>query len=229
MRLGRPRATRTVANVKDPDDRRGKHHVAPGTSSAWEVPAGAAVRVVDVEGSQVADVFLVDGADPSDGLSNGRTFDYNGTVALTRPPSSLTTSSVTTSSSRRAARNCSRSNTEWRAHTRTATPISPRRSRVRGARIQRLSKAKERRKPLTRERSGSPDRIRTGVSGLKGRRPRPLDDGTGAPTRLRRPAGQPNSPRARSIRAIVRSRPNATIDSNNGGLTDEPVTATRKG
>jgi hypothetical protein len=27
--------------------------------------------------------------------------------------------------------------------------------------------------------TGSPDRIRTGVSGLKGRRPRPLDDGTG--------------------------------------------------
>ncbi len=35
-----------------------------------------------------------------------------------------------------------------------------------------------RRKPAGK-RSCSPDRIRTGVSGLKGRRPRPLDDGTG--------------------------------------------------
>ena len=30
---------------------------------------------------------------------------------------------------------------------------------------------------LTRAGNGSPDRIRTGVTGLRGRRPRPLDDG----------------------------------------------------
>jgi uncharacterized protein YcgI (DUF1989 family) len=36
--------------------------------------------VVDLEGSQVADVLLVDAGDVADGLSNGRTFDYGGTV-----------------------------------------------------------------------------------------------------------------------------------------------------
>jgi uncharacterized protein YcgI (DUF1989 family) len=41
------------------------------------------VRVVDVDGGQVADVFFVDRADVTDGLSNGRTFDYGGTVSLT--------------------------------------------------------------------------------------------------------------------------------------------------
>jgi uncharacterized protein YcgI (DUF1989 family) len=53
------------------------------TGRAWSVEAGGCIRVVDLEGSQVADVFLVDAHDVSDGLSNGRTFDYGGTVALT--------------------------------------------------------------------------------------------------------------------------------------------------
>ena len=38
--------------------------------------------------------------------------------------------------------------------------------------------------------AGSPDQIRTGVSGLKGRRPRPLDDGTLKAQRLRRAKAQ---------------------------------------
>jgi uncharacterized protein YcgI (DUF1989 family) len=39
------------------------------TGHAWRVAAGAVVRVIDLEGSQVADVFLVDAEDLSDGLS----------------------------------------------------------------------------------------------------------------------------------------------------------------
>jgi uncharacterized protein YcgI (DUF1989 family) len=57
--------------------------VAPRTGSAWEVTSGGLIRVEDVEGGQVADVFFVDRADLSDGLSNGRSFDYNGTISLT--------------------------------------------------------------------------------------------------------------------------------------------------
>jgi uncharacterized protein len=57
--------------------------IAPMTGRAWRVPAGTVVRVIDLEGSQVADVFLVDAGDPTDGLSNGRTFDYGGTLSLT--------------------------------------------------------------------------------------------------------------------------------------------------
>ncbi|WP_037503236.1 DUF1989 domain-containing protein [Solirubrobacter soli] len=52
------------------------------SGAAWRVRTGDVVRIVDLEGSQVADVFLVDAGDVTDGLSNGRTFDYGGTLSL---------------------------------------------------------------------------------------------------------------------------------------------------
>ena len=59
------------------------HEVRAATGDAWRVPAGGLVRVSDVEGGQSGDVFFVDAVDVTDGLSNGRSFDYNGTVLLT--------------------------------------------------------------------------------------------------------------------------------------------------
>ena len=56
--------------------------VARGTGSAWRVAAGHIVRITDVEGGQTGDLFLVPTDDVHDGLSNGRTFDYGGTVSL---------------------------------------------------------------------------------------------------------------------------------------------------
>ncbi|GAA1026339.1 urea carboxylase-associated family protein [Virgisporangium ochraceum] len=50
---------------------------------AWELSAGTRLRVVDVEGGQTGDVFAVAADDLSDGQSNGRSFDYGGTVRLT--------------------------------------------------------------------------------------------------------------------------------------------------
>ena len=58
------------------------HEVAAAAGGAWRVPAGGLVRVSDVEGGQSGDVFFVDAHDVSDGLSSGRSFDYNGTVYL---------------------------------------------------------------------------------------------------------------------------------------------------
>jgi uncharacterized protein YcgI (DUF1989 family) len=52
------------------------------TGRAWRVARGDVVVLTDIEGSQVADLFLVDAGDVADGLSNGRTFDYGGTLAL---------------------------------------------------------------------------------------------------------------------------------------------------
>jgi uncharacterized protein YcgI (DUF1989 family) len=52
------------------------------TGRAWRVARGDVVVLTDIEGSQVADLFLVDADDVADGLSNGRTFDYGGTLAL---------------------------------------------------------------------------------------------------------------------------------------------------
>ena len=59
------------------------HQIPAATGGAWRVPAGGLVRVTDVEGGQSGDVFFVDAVDVIDGLSNGRSFDYNGTVLLT--------------------------------------------------------------------------------------------------------------------------------------------------
>jgi len=59
------------------------HQVPAASGGAWRVPAGGLVRVTDVEGGQSGDVFFVDAIDVIDGLSNGRSFDYNGTLSLT--------------------------------------------------------------------------------------------------------------------------------------------------
>ncbi|NUP49424.1 MAG: urea carboxylase-associated family protein [Catenulispora sp.] len=49
---------------------------------AWRVAAGRSLRVVDVDGGQTGDLFAVAADDPADGQSNGRTFDYGGTLRL---------------------------------------------------------------------------------------------------------------------------------------------------
>jgi len=59
------------------------HEVPAACGRAWRVPAGGLVRVTDVEGGQSGDVFFVDAAEVIDGLSNGRSFDYNGSISLT--------------------------------------------------------------------------------------------------------------------------------------------------
>ncbi|TMC09455.1 MAG: urea carboxylase-associated family protein [Chloroflexi bacterium] len=56
--------------------------VAPMSGLAWSVGAGSLLRIVDVEGGQSGDVFAVAADDLTDGQSNGRTFDYGGTVRL---------------------------------------------------------------------------------------------------------------------------------------------------
>jgi uncharacterized protein len=56
--------------------------VAPMSGRAWAVEAGSLLKIVDVEGGQSGDVFAVAADDLADGLSNGRTFDYGGTVRL---------------------------------------------------------------------------------------------------------------------------------------------------
>jgi uncharacterized protein YcgI (DUF1989 family) len=61
----------------------GSDEVRSGTGRAWRVRAGGLMRVTDVEGGQSGDVFFVNAADVTDGLSNGRSFDYNGTISLT--------------------------------------------------------------------------------------------------------------------------------------------------
>lgn len=57
--------------------------IAPRTGVAFELPKGATLTVIDPEGSQVADLLAYAAADLREVISNGRTFDYEETLALT--------------------------------------------------------------------------------------------------------------------------------------------------
>lgn len=49
----------------------------PQTGAAFVLPAGSTLRIVDVEGEQVADIALFTRYDHADSFSPGRTIDYN--------------------------------------------------------------------------------------------------------------------------------------------------------
>lgn len=66
-----------------PEASRPAEVVPPASGKAWSVPAGALIRVVDPYGGQTGDVFAVAADDPSDGQSNGRTFDITENLRLT--------------------------------------------------------------------------------------------------------------------------------------------------
>ncbi len=57
--------------------------LAPRTGTAFVLERGATLTVTDPEGEQVADLVAFDADDVREALSNGRTFDYEGTVRLT--------------------------------------------------------------------------------------------------------------------------------------------------
>ncbi len=57
--------------------------VPPRSGTAFVLERGATLTVVDPQGEQVADLVAVVAADVREQLSNGRTFDYEETVALT--------------------------------------------------------------------------------------------------------------------------------------------------
>jgi uncharacterized protein YcgI (DUF1989 family) len=55
----------------------------PQTGTAFELRAGQQLRVVDVEGEQVADLTAFNAADKSEWLSSGRTIDYANRIYMT--------------------------------------------------------------------------------------------------------------------------------------------------
>ncbi len=54
------------------------------TGTAFELKAGQTLRVIDLEGEQVADLTAFARSDPSEWLSSGRSMDYANTIYLTR-------------------------------------------------------------------------------------------------------------------------------------------------
>lgn len=59
-------------------------HIEARSGRAFELSGGDTLTIIDVAGEQVADLFCVARRDSGEWLSNGRTFDYNGTLRLTR-------------------------------------------------------------------------------------------------------------------------------------------------
>lgn len=59
------------------------HRISPRSGVAFALDAGARLTVIDPEGSQVSDLVAYSLADVREVISNGRTFDYEETIALT--------------------------------------------------------------------------------------------------------------------------------------------------
>ncbi len=57
--------------------------IAPQSGAAFKVERGDELVIIDPRGQQVADLFCFMTDDPRDGLSSGRTIDYNETISLT--------------------------------------------------------------------------------------------------------------------------------------------------
>jgi uncharacterized protein YcgI (DUF1989 family) len=57
--------------------------IAPRSGAAFEVAAGQRLTVIDPQGGQVADLLAYSADDVREVISNGRTFDYEETIALT--------------------------------------------------------------------------------------------------------------------------------------------------
>jgi len=57
--------------------------LAPRSGTAFVLERGDVLTIVDPEGEQVADLVAFAADDPREALSNGRTFDYEATLALT--------------------------------------------------------------------------------------------------------------------------------------------------
>lgn len=60
-----------------------EQEIPPRSGTAFHLPAGARLTVIDPCGEQVSDLVAYAAQDPGEVLSNGRTFDYEETIRLT--------------------------------------------------------------------------------------------------------------------------------------------------
>jgi uncharacterized protein YcgI (DUF1989 family) len=68
--------TKLIINKKTAD-LTAQYHLAPRTGAAFTVGKGQIIRIIDVEGEQVADLVCFAQHDIEEYLSSGRTIDYN--------------------------------------------------------------------------------------------------------------------------------------------------------
>jgi uncharacterized protein YcgI (DUF1989 family) len=60
------------------------HHLEPQTGTAFEIAKGQQLRVIDLEGEQVADLVAFNRSEKSEWLSSGRSIDYANRIYLTK-------------------------------------------------------------------------------------------------------------------------------------------------
>ncbi len=60
-----------------------RHRIPPSSGTAFRLPAGWRLRVIDPMGEQVSDLMAFAEGDVDHWLSSGRTFDYEETIRLT--------------------------------------------------------------------------------------------------------------------------------------------------
>jgi uncharacterized protein len=60
------------------------HRLEPQTGTAFELRAGQSLRVIDLEGEQVADLIAFNADDKAEWLSSGRSIDYANRIYLTK-------------------------------------------------------------------------------------------------------------------------------------------------
>jgi len=58
--------------------------VEPQTGAAFALEKGQIIRIIDVEGEQVADLFCFSKDETKEALSSGHTTDYNGKIFLSK-------------------------------------------------------------------------------------------------------------------------------------------------
>ncbi|QNE06124.1 DUF1989 domain-containing protein [Croceicoccus marinus] len=77
----RPAPDRHAPGGQEPDQQASR--IAPRSGVAFELKEGERLKVIDPEGQQVADLLAFARDDVGEVISNGRTFDYEETIALT--------------------------------------------------------------------------------------------------------------------------------------------------
>ncbi|MCA1658380.1 MAG: urea carboxylase-associated family protein, partial [Verrucomicrobiaceae bacterium] len=58
--------------------------LSPQTGTAFELREGQLLRIIDLEGEQVADLIAFSGEDKAEWLSSGRSIDYANRIYLTK-------------------------------------------------------------------------------------------------------------------------------------------------
>lgn len=70
--------------MNDSSNPENRFRIEPQTSAAFTIKQGQKIRIIDVEGEQVADLYCLNKEEIEENLSSGHTTDYNGKLYLSK-------------------------------------------------------------------------------------------------------------------------------------------------